>query len=64
MGRARLGVAADLWDGVVGVEVCHLLAPVVSRGNEAGERASGPAVEQVELVSRGPRSGPRIHPRR
>jgi len=42
MGRARLGVAADLRDGVVGVQACHLLAPVGSRGNEAGERSQRP----------------------
>ena len=42
MGRARLGVAPDLRDGVVGVEVCHLLAPVGNRGNEAGEPGQRP----------------------
>jgi hypothetical protein len=58
-----LGVAPDLPDGVAGVEVCHLLAPVGNRGNEAGERGQRPAADEVELVSVGPRSGPRIHTR-
>jgi len=40
--RALLGVAADLPDGVVDIQVCHLLAPVSSpakRGRRAGPAA-------------------------
>ena len=58
--RALLGVAADLPDGVVDVQVCHLLAPVSSPAKtRPASGASSPAVDKVELVllDRGPDHG-------
>lgn len=58
--RALLGVAADLPDGVVYVQVCHLLAPVSSPAKtRPASGASSPAVDKVELVllDRGPDHG-------
>lgn len=42
VGHARLGVAADLPDGVIDVQVCPLLAPASSPAKEAGERGQQP----------------------